>query len=96
MLTAMSMSSAELDKGLILRGKAQMDGYSVVVEVVKTDPGQYWLVTGAKPGICWDFENAENSDCWDFEEVIGKTVGALIEQIESLLRYYRAEDGYES
>lgn len=96
MLTAMSMSSVELDKGLVLRGKAQMDGYAVVVEVVKTNPGEYWLVTGAKPGICWDFENAENTDCWDFEQVIGKTVGALIEQIESLQRFYRAEDGYEA
>lgn len=96
MLTAMRMSSAELDKGLVLRGKANMDGYAVVVEVVRTDPGEYWLVTGAKPGICWDFENAENTDCWDFEEVTTKTIGGLINQIESLLRYYRAEDGYEA
>ena len=96
MLTAMSMSSAELNKGLILRGKAKMDGYSVVVEVIKTNPGEYYLVTGSKTGVCWDFENAENSDCWDFEEVTTKTIGGLINQIESLLRYYRAEDGYEA
>lgn len=91
MLTAMRMSSSELNKGLVLRGKTKVNDYDVIFEVVKTNPGEYWLVTGPKPGVCWNFKDSENTECWDFEQVINTTVGGLIAQIESLLRFYQAE-----
>lgn len=91
MLTAMRMSSFELDKGLVLRGKTKVNDDVVVVEVVKTNPGEYWLVTGSKPGVCWNFRDSENTECWDFEQVVNTTVGGLIEQIEALLRFYKNE-----
>lgn len=91
MLTAMRMSSSELNKGLVLRGKTKVNNDVVIFEVVKTNPGEYWIVTGPKPGVCWNFKDSENTECWDFEQVINTTVGGLIAQIEALLRFYQAE-----
>lgn len=93
MLTAMNMKMKELYDGLLLRGKASIGNTDVVVEVVEVAPHRYYLVTGGKPGVCWDFENTDNMDCWDFEPVKGNTLGDLIDQIEALIKFYRAEDG---
>jgi hypothetical protein len=90
MLTAMNMKIKELNDGLLLRGKANAGNTDVVVEVVEVAPHQYYLVTGSRPGVCWNFDDL---NCWDFEPVTGSTLGDLINQIEGLLKFYRAEDG---
>jgi hypothetical protein len=93
MLTAMNMKIKELNDGLLLRGRADIGRTAIVVEVVETGRDQYYLVTGSKAGICWNFDDPNNFDCWDFEPVKGDTIGELINQIEGLLKFYRAEDG---
>ena len=89
----MNMKVKELSDGLILRGKANAGVSSIVVEVVETAPNKYYLITGSRPGVCWSFDDPNNFDCWDFEPVQGDTIGELINQIEGLLKFYRAEDG---
>lgn len=88
MLTAMPIKVNEINSGLVLRVRDN----NVVIEVVKTAPQQYYVVTSDKAGAYVDFQNPENYDCWDFEPVRGTTVNDLINQVKSLLRFYRDED----
>lgn len=91
-LKSLSIRNGEMEKGLIIRGEADI-GYKVVVEVVHANDGKYYAVTGDHPGVGFTFGTFRDQwEHWDHEVIREPNTRGMVETINRLLDFYVSED----
>ena len=91
-LKSLSIRNGEMEKGLIIRGEADI-GYKVVVEVVHANDGKYYVVTGDHPGIGFTFGTFRDQwEHWDHEVIDEPNTRGMVETINAILDFYVSED----
>lgn len=90
-LKALTVRNGDFEKGLILRGEADI-GYNVVVEVVHVND-KYYVVTGDKPGVGFTFGTFRDQwEHWDHEVIREPNTRGMINTINAILDFYVSED----
>lgn len=90
-LKSLSTHMGDFEKGLVLRGEADI-GYKVVVEVVRVND-KYYVVTGDHPGIGFTFGTFRDQwEHWDHEVIREPNTRGMVETINRLLDFYVSED----